>query len=143
MNRQTRKANGIAPLDLTALIKGFSLPGFNLEAVADMQKRNWEAVLDANRVAAEGYQTLLSRQMEIVQSTLQQASEAVQKTWQNDKKSTSSSQQLDAAKAGLDQAIGNLRELVEIAQEANTAPIRIIQDRFTESIEEWRKLAAR
>jgi len=143
MNRQRKKANGIPPHGHNAFIQGLSVPGFNFEAVAEMQKRNWEAILDANRVAAEGYQTLLSRQMEIVQTTLQQASDAVQRTLQNGDTRSVPKDRVEVAKAGLEQAIGNLRELVEIAQEANTAPIRIIQDRFSESIEEWRKLASR
>jgi phasin family protein len=142
MNTQKKKTNGNAPNDFGQMAGLFSLPTFDLETIAEMQRRNWEAVLDANRVAAEGYQTLLSRQMEIVQGTLQQASNAVQQTWQDDKK-RKTTDQVEVAKAGLDQAIGNLRELVEIAQEANAAPMRIIQDRVNENLSEWRKLATR
>ena len=143
MTKQTKKANGAAPFDLAALMQGLAIPGLDLETVTDIQRRNWEALLDANRAAAEGYQNLINRQVEIIQSTVQDVSETFQKAVQDGGKGNAPSDQVETAQAGLEQAMGNLRELAEIAQEANTAPIRIVQDRISESVDEWRKLAKR
>ena len=72
---------------------------------------------------------------------MQDASGAFQRTIEDGANGSVSTDQLDVARAGLEQAIGNMRELVEIVQEANSAPVRIVQDRMSEGMDELRKLA--
>ena len=72
---------------------------------------------------------------------MQNASGAFQRTIEDGANGSVSTDQLEVARSGLEQAIGNMRELVEIVQEANSAPVRIVQDRVSEGMNELRKLA--
>src|SRR3954447_2649923 len=51
--------------DVTKAFADFRLPSFNVEAVWAAQRRNIEALSQANQLAAEGVQAVARRQMEI------------------------------------------------------------------------------
>ncbi len=141
MTKQAKKVNGAASSHISSFMKGLAISGFDLETATDIQRRNWEALIEANRAAAEGYQSLFNRQIEIAQTVMQDASGAFQRTIEDGANGSVSTDQLEVARSGLEQAIGNMRELVEIVQEANSAPVRIVQDRVSEGMNELRKLA--
>ena len=143
MTKQAKKANGAALSNISSLMKGLAIPGFDLEVAADIQRRNWEALLEANRAASEGYQSLFNRQIEIAQTAMQDASGVFQKAIEGGANGSVPADQLEVTRVGLEQAIGNIRELAEIVQEANSAPVRIVQDRISEGMDELHKLAKR
>jgi hypothetical protein len=53
--------------DFTKLMKDFKLPGVDLATIMDREKKNIEALTEANRVAFESWQALVQRQAEILQ----------------------------------------------------------------------------
>src|SRR5665647_3174926 len=59
--------------DFTKLMKDFKLPGVDLATIMDREKKNIEALTEANRVAFEGWQALVHRQAEILQESIKQA----------------------------------------------------------------------
>ena len=59
--------------DFTKLMKDFKLPGIDLATIMDREKKNIEALTEANRVAFEGWQALVHRQAEILQESIKQA----------------------------------------------------------------------
>ncbi len=140
MTRASR-TNSREAFDMAALLQGMSVPGFDFGALLDMQRRNFEALLNANKVAAEGYQALINRQAEIVQSTLQEASAALQKVSSGELPADAANSQLEAARASFEKALDNFRELANIAQDAGTESIRIVQDRMNATVAEWRQMA--
>src|ERR1039457_4145283 len=48
--------------DFTKLMKDFKLPGVDIATIMDREKKNIEALTEANRVAFEGWQALVHRQ---------------------------------------------------------------------------------
>ena len=54
----------------TKMMKDFNLPGLDTDAIVANQRRNVEALTSANRVALEGVQAVVKRQVEIVQETM-------------------------------------------------------------------------
>jgi len=59
--------------DFTKLMKDFKLPGVDLATIMDREKKNIEALTEANRVAFEGWQALVHRQAEILQDSIKRA----------------------------------------------------------------------
>src|SRR5712671_7652676 len=53
--------------DFTKLMSQFRLPGVDFAALVDRERRNIEALAEANRIAFEGWQRLVRRQAEILQ----------------------------------------------------------------------------
>src|SRR6202051_1467842 len=64
--------------DFTKLMSDFKLPGVDLATIMDREKKNIEALTEANRVAFEGWQALVHRQAEILQESIKRAVGTVQ-----------------------------------------------------------------
>ena len=56
--------------DFTKLMSQFRLPGVDFAALVDRERKNIEALAEANRIAFEGWQRLVRRQAEILQETM-------------------------------------------------------------------------
>ena len=56
--------------DFTKLMSQFRLPGVDFAALVDRERKNIEALAEANRIAFEGWQALVRRQAEILQETM-------------------------------------------------------------------------
>ncbi len=51
--------------DFTRMLGDMKLPGFDLGALVEMQKKNVEAVIAANRVGMDGVRAMIERQVQI------------------------------------------------------------------------------
>ena len=56
--------------DFTKLMSQFQLPGVDLTALVDRERKNIEALVKANRIAFEGWQRLVRWQAEMLQETM-------------------------------------------------------------------------
>src|SRR5450631_1202053 len=56
--------------DFSKLTKDFKLPGVDIATIMDREKKNIEALTEANRIAFEGWQALVRRQAEILQESI-------------------------------------------------------------------------
>ena len=56
--------------DLGKLVEKFKLPGIDVEAIVESQKKDMEALAEANRQAYEGIKALAQRRNEILQEAL-------------------------------------------------------------------------
>jgi hypothetical protein len=56
--------------DLKKLIETFQLPGVDVAALVEWQRKDMEALAEANRQASEGIKALVERRNEILQETL-------------------------------------------------------------------------
>jgi hypothetical protein len=64
-------AAGETPVfDLTKLMSQFQLLGVDFAALVDRERKNIEALAEANRIAFEGWQRLVRRQAEMLQETM-------------------------------------------------------------------------
>jgi hypothetical protein len=59
--------------DFSKLTKDFKLPGVDIATIMDREKKNIEALTEANRIAFEGWQALVRRQAEILRESIKQA----------------------------------------------------------------------
>jgi hypothetical protein len=63
-------AAGETPVfDFTKVMSQFQLPGVDFAALVDRERKNIEALAEANRIAFEGWQRLVRRQAEMLQET--------------------------------------------------------------------------
>jgi phasin family protein len=122
-------------------MKQYRLPGVNIEAVVESQKKNLEALTSANRVAFEGLQAVAKRQAEILQETMNEASKAVDSVAKAGSPPEMAAKQLDIAKQAFDKAIGNMRELAEMVAKANEAAASTVNSRISATLDEIKELA--
>jgi phasin family protein len=126
------------------LSKGFGdlrVPGLDLEALAESQRKNYEALAQANQLAIEGVRALVQRQGEIAQQAVEEAS-AVFRDWtQPDAPRDRFAKSLDAAKLAFEKGIANVRELNEMGSKASADAFGIIAKRVSEGFDEVRLFA--
>jgi phasin family protein len=122
--------------DIKKLTEKFQLPGVDVAALVDWQRKDMETLVEANRQAYEGVRALIERRNEILQETLAQFQAAV-------KDATSSeaiAKQAEAGKQGVQQVIANIRELAEMEAQSRNNAWKVVQDRMQENLANLQKL---
>jgi len=142
METESRKNNGPdasafpGSEDLKKLIERFQLPSLDIDALIDWQRKDMEALTEANRQASEGIKALVERRNEILRETLAEWQAAV-------KDATSAeaiSKRADEAKQGIEKAIANFRELSEMEAQSRNDAWKIVQERMQENMVNLQKL---
>jgi phasin family protein len=128
--------------DMTKAFAGFSIPGFNVEAVMASQRKNVEAISQANQLAIEGVQALARRQVEIARETLEEASALFRELSQPGAPQEKLAKNTELAKVSFEKGLATAKELTELVAKANTEAFNVLTKRFTESFEEIRDVAA-
>jgi phasin family protein len=122
--------------DLKKLIEKFQLPSVDIDALIDWQRRDMEAMTEANRQASEGLKALVERRNEILRETLAE--------WQAAVKDATSPEAItkraEAAKQGVQKAIANFRELSEMEAQSRNNAWKIVQERMQENMATLQKL---
>ena len=122
--------------DMTKYFEQAKLPGFNADALVAAQKKNMEALVEANKAAAEGYQNLFRRQVAIFEETMKAAQAQISEMKFDQLTPEAAEKQSELVKVAFEKAVANMTELAELAKEANTEAFEIVQARVKASIEE-------
>jgi phasin family protein len=122
--------------DLKKMIEKFQLPGVDVAALADWQRKDLEALAEANRQAYEGIKALYEKRNEILQDALAQWQAAVKDATGPE----AMSKRTEAARQGVEKAMANLRELAEIEAQARSNAWKVVQDRMQENMANLQKL---
>jgi phasin family protein len=112
--------------DFTKLMKDFKLPGVDLATIMDREKKNIEALTEANRVAFEGWQALVRRQAEILQESIKRAVGTVEGE-------DAGTKRMDLAAHAFETALSNMRELAEMAIKSQKETFDIIRKRVEDN----------
>lgn len=122
--------------DVRKLIDRFQLPGVDVAALVDWQRKDMEALTEANRQAYEGIKALVERRNEILRETLAE--------WQTTIKDVTGSEtmtkQAEAAKQGVEKAVANFRELAQMEAQARNNAWNVFQERMQENLGNLQKL---
>ncbi len=139
-----------ANFDPTKLVQDFSanfgdmkLPGFDINAVLESQRKNMEALTTANRQAFEGMQAIADRQREILQQAMQEATTVAKDLASAGNPQEAASKQTAVMQQAFEKAFDAMRELAEMTSKTNQEAFDTLNQRFTESLAELRKLAGK
>ena len=135
----TEFKNPFVDMDLTKMMGEFKLPGVDPEALAATQKKNIEALTNANQLAVEGLQAVARRQMEIFQQTMTEATKQAQEMMSAEEPQAKAAKQAEIVKVAYEKALSNMRELADMVRHSNTEAISVVNNRVTESLEELRE----
>src|SRR5262245_14710410 len=141
MESQSSPANLFG--EIGRIIEQFRLPGLDAAAVLEARRKDIEALAEANRIALAGARDLARKQSDILQNTLQELQALV-----TDGR-TAASVAKNPAQAGeliqktLDQALGNMRDLAELACKSQTEAFGVVSGRVQHNVAELRALLTR
>jgi len=124
-----------------AKIFGGLLPAFDVETMAGIQRKNLEAVSQANQLAVDGIRALTLRQSEILQRALEEASELWRDLLQPSSPEEMLAKQTGAAKQAFEQGVATVRELRDLSAKATTDVFSVLAKRVSESFDDVRLFA--
>ncbi len=122
--------------EFTKAVKQFNLPGVDVDSLVAAQKKNMEALTNANRVAFEGAQAVAKRQAEILQETMNEASKGLDTISKSGSPPEAAAKQAELAKEAFERALGNMRELAEMVSKSREEATNTINGRISESLDE-------
>jgi phasin family protein len=127
--------------DFTKHLASMKLPGVDAEALMSAQRKNMDALVEANKAAAAGYQDLFKKQMAVFEETMAEAQKQMKAfdATQIDPEKTKA--QAELARAAFEKALANMQALAESAQKANAEAYDIVAARIRESMGELREMA--
>lgn len=129
--------------DVTKVFGDFRLPGFDVEAIVAAQRKNFEALIQANQIAAEGMRALAQRQTEIVQQAVEEASTLLRDWTEPGAPEDRLAKSAEAAKQAFEKGVANARELNELGGKASADAFGVIAKRVSESFDEVRLIATK
>lgn len=131
-------------MDIMKMLSDFRLPVMpDMESLAAAQRRNFEALSAANRVALEGAQAVARRHMEILQHSMAQMTNAMQSVSAEATPQEKAAKQAEMLKATYGQAVSNIQEIADLIQKSNGEALSLLNKRFAEAMDEVKGLMAK
>ena len=139
------QTNPFMDFDFTKFTADFKVPGLDVTEIVDYQKKNFEAMTAANKVAFEAVQAVAQRQAELVKAAIDELSAAAKSVGE-----VSAEHPVDVAVKGTDSfkksladAQANLKELLEMVQKSQDEAGSILNTRFNEALDEVKTAMAK
>jgi phasin family protein len=127
--------------DVTKMMTDFRFRPFDVEALMACQRRNIEALSQANQLAVEGVQAVARRQIEIARQALEDVSVLFRDLAQPTSAEERIAKNTEYAKQMLEKSVSHGREITELAAKAGTEAADVLRKRATESLDELRDMA--
>lgn len=128
--------------EFTKQMSAMKMPGMDTEALMATQQKNMDALIEANKAAAAGYQDLFKKQMAVFEETMAEAQKHMASFDATKLDADKTKAQADLAKTAFEKALANMQALAEGAQKANAEAYEIVSARIQESMAEIRDYAA-
>ena len=109
---------------------------FDLKTVMDAQRKNIQAITEANQRAFEGWKELAQRQTEMVSQFMQDNSGLARETFSEGTPEAKFAKQTELLKTSYEKSIQNAQELVDIAQKCAGDAAEVINQRVVASLSE-------
>jgi len=128
--------------DVTKMFADFRFRPFDVEAVWAAQRRNLEALSQANQAAVEGVQALARRQIEMTRETFEGFSSLFRDLAQPVSPEDRIAKNTEYVKQMLEKGVSHGREMATIATKAGSDAAEILHKRATEGLDELRSIAS-
>ncbi|MBL8698912.1 MAG: phasin family protein [Alphaproteobacteria bacterium] len=112
----------------------------DMQSVVEAQRRNLEALAQANQVAADGMKALAQRQGEIMRQSMEQATAAVRDLMGASSPEEKAARQTELAKAAFERAVSNARDMAEMVAKAQQEASDVIARRMAAGMDELKKM---
>lgn len=125
--------------DFDELLKRFQLPGVDLGGLIESERKNIDALREANQALLEGWQELASQQRSILEATMQQWQKAMSGGLPGSAGAIQEAmgEQAQLTREAFEQALENMRSLAEISARSQNKAFEVIRRRIEQRIEEF------
>ena len=142
VSKRTADAGMAGMAEFTRMFGEMKFPMMpDMEMFLSAHRRNMETLSAANRVALEGAQTVAKRHMEIVQQTMQEMTDTIRELSSSESPQARASRQAELVKHAYERAVAHMRELADLIQRSNGEALSMLNQRFTEAMDEVKAMA--
>jgi phasin family protein len=127
----------IPGVDMTKMFGNFQAPGVDMQSLMSSQRKNIEALTQANKLALEGMQAVFKRQAEILKQSIEESASAGRELTAGSAQDKVA-KQTEITKAAFEKALSNARELSEIVAKANGEAVDLLNKRFAAMLDEFK-----
>jgi phasin family protein len=127
--------------DLTKLMADFRFRPFDIETLMAAQRRNIEALSQANQLAIEGIQAVARRQIEVARQAIEDVSALMRDLAQPASTEDRLAKNTEYAKQILEKSVNHSREISQLATKAGTEAADVLRKRACEGLDELREFA--
>ena len=124
--------------DITKLLADFKIPGVDIESMIAAQRKNIEAVTEANSLIFAGVQAVLKRQAEILQASMEQAHAVANEIMVPGAPETKVARQTEVVQTAFQAALFNMKELADMVTKSNMEASTVISKRVSDSFDEMK-----
>jgi phasin family protein len=128
--------------DVTKLFADFRFPPMNVEAMWAAQRRNIEALSQANQLAVEGVQAMARRQFEMTRQGVEEFSAMMRDMAQLVSPEERITKNTEYAKQMIEKGVNHTREIAMLASKTGTEAAEVLHKRASESLDEIRAAIA-
>jgi phasin family protein len=121
----------------------FKFAAVDMEGVVATQRKNIEALAQANQLAVESMQAIARRQSEIFRSMMEEASSAMREVMAAGSPEEKAAKQTEIVKDAFQRAVLNMRELAELVAKSQTEAMDVVQKRVADSLDEIKTVIAK
>ena len=132
----TKQSENPFKFDAKNLFSDFKVPGVDVEALIASQQKNIEALIQANKLAADGVKAVFTRQAEIIRQTIEETNAAVKSLAEPGTPQDKVVRQTEIAKEAFERSLVNARELSELFGKSSEDAFQLLNTRFTQVLEE-------
>ncbi len=122
--------------DLARMLDQFKLPGVDAGAVLEWQRKDLQALAEANRQAYEGMKALAERRNEILRENLAHWQDSMQEPAGKD----ALAKQGEAMQRSLKKAMKDFQELAALEAKARTDAWKVVQQRMQDNMASLQQL---
>ena len=121
----------------------FKFAAVDMEGVVATQRKNIEALAQANQLAVESMQAIARRQSEIFRQMMEEASSAMREVMAAGSPEEKAAKQAEIVKEAFTRAVTNMRELADLVTKSQTEALEVVQKRVADSLDEIKTLVAK
>jgi phasin family protein len=139
----TKKPETPFDFDITKAFADFKVPGMDVETILAAQRKNIEALAAANKLAFDGVQAVMKRQMEIARQAVEETMSAAREMSVTGNPGDKAAKQAEMVKEAIERTLANMRELAEMMGKSNREAFELLNKRFTQTMDELKSTMTR
>ena len=136
------ETNPFAAIDFTKFMADFKLPAFDVEKLMASQRKNFEAIAQANKLAVEGVQTVFQRNAEIMRENVEELTSLVQTMSGAGEPQDKAARQAELTKGAYQRTVSNLKAINDTVAKTNDKVFNVLNKRVVESLDEAKGVVA-
>ncbi len=122
--------------DITKILANFKLPGVEFGPMVAAQRKNIEALTEANQLVIAGVQAVMKRQAGILRASMEEARSVASEIVVPGSPEAKLEKQAEVIQTAFQAALGNMKELADMVTKSNTEAANVISKRVSEGMDE-------